>query len=83
VRVRTGCHNRRGSMVRQPRGSHGSRKHTHGRSNAPRQPPDVTPDYAVELRRGVLEEIDGPMLVLGLQEFQTSRMLLIVVTARS
>jgi hypothetical protein len=43
----------------------------------------VTPDYAVELRRGVLEEIDGPMLVLGLQEFQTSRMLLIVVTARS
>lgn len=30
----------------------------------------VSPDLRVELRRDVLEETDGPMLVHGLQSFQ-------------
>jgi putative restriction endonuclease len=29
----------------------------------------VTPDYAIEIRRDVLDEVDGPMLIHGLQGF--------------
>jgi putative restriction endonuclease len=35
----------------------------------------VTPDYRVEVRVDVLEEIDGPMLKHGLQEFHRARLL--------
>jgi len=34
----------------------------------------IRPDYTVELRLDVLEEIDGPMLKHGLQEFQGQRL---------
>jgi len=36
----------------------------------------VRPDYIVEVRRDVLDEIDGPMLVHGLQGFDGKRILL-------
>lgn len=32
----------------------------------------VTPDYIIEVRRDVLEEHDGPMLIHGLQVFHGS-----------
>lgn len=35
----------------------------------------VRPDYRVEIRRDVLDEIDGPMLVHGLQGFQGATLL--------
>jgi putative restriction endonuclease len=35
----------------------------------------VRPDYHVEIRRDVLDEIDGPMLVHGLQGFQDATLL--------
>ena len=35
----------------------------------------VRPDYRVEIRRDVLDEIDGPMLVHGLQGFQGAALL--------
>jgi putative restriction endonuclease len=34
----------------------------------------VTPDYVIEIRTDVLEEVDGPMLVHGLQGFQGARL---------
>jgi hypothetical protein len=33
----------------------------------------ITPDYVVEVRRDVLEQEDGPMLIHGLQGFHGSR----------
>jgi hypothetical protein len=36
----------------------------------------ITPDYEIELRRDILEEIDGPMLRYGLQELHHSKLLL-------
>lgn len=36
----------------------------------------VRPDYVVEVRRDILEESDGPMLVHGLQQLNGSRLLL-------
>jgi putative restriction endonuclease len=36
----------------------------------------IRPDYVVEVRSDVLHEIDGPMLVHGLQGFQGSRLFL-------
>jgi putative restriction endonuclease len=33
----------------------------------------VRPDYVVEVRRSILEETDGPMLVVGLQQIHGSR----------
>jgi putative restriction endonuclease len=30
----------------------------------------IRPDYVIEIRTDVLHEVDGPMLVLGLQGFQ-------------
>jgi putative restriction endonuclease len=33
----------------------------------------VTPDFTIELRPDVLEEIDGPMLIHGLQGFHGRR----------
>jgi putative restriction endonuclease len=36
----------------------------------------VTPDYDVEVRPAIREEIDGPMLVVGLQEIHGTRILL-------
>jgi putative restriction endonuclease len=35
----------------------------------------ITPDYQVEVRRDVLEEKDGPMLIHGLQGFHGARLL--------
>ncbi len=35
----------------------------------------ITPDLLVDIRSDILEEIDGPMLVHGLQEFQGRRIL--------
>jgi putative restriction endonuclease len=35
----------------------------------------ITPDYEVEVRRDVLEEKDGPMLIHGLQGFHGARLL--------
>ena len=34
----------------------------------------IRPDYVVEVRRDVLEETDGPMLIHGLQGFQGQRL---------
>ena len=34
----------------------------------------VRPDYEIEVRRDVLEESDGPMLIHGLQGFHGKRM---------
>jgi putative restriction endonuclease len=36
----------------------------------------ITPDYLVELNQKVLEEKDGPMLLHGLQEFHTKKLIL-------
>jgi len=36
----------------------------------------IRPDYLVEVRRDILEEDDGPMLVHGLQEVHSTRILL-------
>lgn len=36
----------------------------------------IRPDHIVEIRRDILEEIDGPMLLHGLKEFQESRLVL-------
>jgi putative restriction endonuclease len=36
----------------------------------------ITPDYSVEVNREVLEEVDGPMLLHGLQEFHKKRLIL-------
>lgn len=36
----------------------------------------ITPDYEVEIRQDVLEEIDGPMLRHGLQEMHGRRLTL-------
>jgi putative restriction endonuclease len=35
----------------------------------------ITPDLLVDIRGDILEEIDGPMLVHGLQEFQAKKIL--------
>jgi putative restriction endonuclease len=35
----------------------------------------ITPDLLVDIRGDILEEIDGPMLVHGLQEFQGKKIL--------
>jgi putative restriction endonuclease len=34
----------------------------------------ITPDYVVKVRRDILEEEDGPMLIHGLQGFHGSRL---------
>jgi len=36
----------------------------------------IRPDYVIEVRRSILEEHDGPMLVVGLQQIHTKRILL-------
>jgi putative restriction endonuclease len=36
----------------------------------------ITPDYIVEVRRDVLEQEDGPMLVHGLQGFHNAALLM-------
>ena len=42
----------------------------------------IRPDYTVDLRLDVLEEIDGPMLKHGLQEFQGQRLRVVPSAAR-